>query len=58
MLWLGIRFSSVVKVIFKIRLYDSVVVWASDHSAELPPEQESWQKRFFIKKLKKLEGLD
>ena len=44
-LGLGIRVSSIVKVMvrvgFKIRCDDLVAVPASDHSAELSPEQDS-----------------
>lgn len=39
----SVRVSNVVKVRvrFKLRFYDFVVVPASDHSAELRPEQDS-----------------
>ena len=43
MLGLGIRVSSVVnvRVRFKIRFDNFVAAPSSDHSAELPPEQDS-----------------
>ena len=42
-LGVGISISSVVRVGFKILLYDFVAVPASDHSAEMPPGQDSQQ---------------
>lgn len=43
--WLGIRVSSVVmvNVRFKIRCYDFVALPSGDHSAELPPGQDTGQ---------------